>query len=162
MTIHFCIGIFFFAILTNLSIHTYNRLGAVIFLTILFLLAGPLYISSIKNFIRLILGKPSIILSREYYIDKINGITIKWEDINSISSSKYSHWTFLTFKLHDDTLIFRQIKNPIYNLFVRLESLLTKTTFKTNSSFILGDNDDIYRSVFDYYKSSTPNKKTSH
>jgi hypothetical protein len=139
VTLHFFIGLFFFGLMATILIQTPNKLAGIVFMTILMLLAGPVNLSFIKCFLRMLNKKSPLILTNEYYIDNINNIKIKWQEITNVGSANIGQWTFLTFNLTDNSIFFRQIKNPIYNLLFRLEYLLTKTSLKTNTTFILGD-----------------------
>ena len=157
VTIHFCTGLVFFGLLATVLIQTPNKIAGIVFVTILLLIVGPVYFLSVRNFVRLLLGQSCLILNREYYIDNINDIKIKWTEINSIGSSAFGQWTFLTFNLTDNSIVSRQLRNPIYRLLLRLESILTKSSFKTNSSFIRGDNKEVFWTVFNYHKNIQTN-----
>ena len=112
----------------------------------------------IINFYRYVVKKPSIELTNEYYFDNLNNIKIEWRNISEIDLIKYRNWTFITFNLDDKEKVFNQIKNPILKLIFRIESTLSSKNWKTNISYVKGENQDIFETINEFHKKNNGNK----
>ncbi|SCZ01190.1 hypothetical protein SAMN02927903_03358 [Flavobacterium caeni] len=160
MTINYCsknVGINFFIILIFFIIpfcflfFNFSKPATVIFSLVLILLGYSSVFIFIKSFVRNILKLPAIELTNEHYIDHINGIKVSWKAISNISTSSIGQWTFINFELNDYSIFFKQIRNPIQNLFFRLEKIATGSPMKTNISLVKGKNEEIFWKVFNFY-----------
>jgi hypothetical protein len=138
-----------------LSLLFFPKPAGYIFAGALLIIAGQPSFIMIKSFVRFLNKKPAIELTSEFYIDHLNGVKIDWKNIKTISSTNYGQWTFLCFDLIDNSIFYRQIKNPIQSLFIKLETLLTKISMKTNISLVKGNNKEIYWTIFNHQKSTS-------
>jgi endonuclease V-like protein UPF0215 family len=91
-------------------------------------------------------------LTNEYYFDNLNNVKIEWRNISEIDLIKYKNWTFITFNLIDKGKVFNQIKNPILKLIFRIESTLSFKNWKTNISYVKGENQDIFETINEFHK----------
>ena len=81
-------------------------------------------------------------ITEREYIDNLNGIILKWDDVESLTMRS----SFIEFYLKADNSFYKNLKNPIKRWFYRIDSR-GKNTFHTNIRFAEGKNDDIYKKI---------------
>jgi len=150
--LNFAIILCFYIIPIIFLLSSPPKLAIYIFLLILLIITGPFCFLMVNNFFRFLFNKAAVEITDEFYIDHLNGIKIAWNNINHIGTTNYGQWTFLNFDLIDQDIFYKQIHNPVQNIFFRLENFLTKTTFKTNISLVKGDNKEIFWTIFNRHK----------
>lgn len=101
---------------------------------------------------RFTLNKPVIELTNDYYIDYISSVKIRWKDINCLKESGFDGWSFLEISMYENQLFFTQIRNPIHRVVLKSVAWSSNYTFRTNISFVNGDNEEIRRRVSNYQR----------
>lgn len=150
-TINFIIAVGFIILLIILATNV-NKTAAIIFIVVMIAIGGQGMFMFIKSFLLFVSGKPAIVLTKDYFIDNSTGIKIGWSDINNITSYNFNGRTFLAFDLIDNSIIYKQILNPIQNGLLRINAALSKKSFMTNLSFLKGKNADIFEKVNNFYR----------
>ena len=152
--VNFIVAIGGLILLTILAtkIHT---VAAIVFIIVLLVIGGQGMFMFIKSFFLFVSKKPAIVLTQECFIDNSMGIKIKWADVNAISIYKFNGRPFLAFDLVDNSIIYRQVLNPIQNIALRLNAAWSKKSFMTSLSFLKGDNIGIFETVDSYNRTVT-------
>jgi len=150
-TVNFLIAVGFFILLVVLAIKV-HKTATIIFIVVLVTIGGHGIFMFIKSFFLFVSGKAAIVLTKEYYVDNSMGIKISWSDINDITTYNFNLRTFLAFDLSDNMIIYKQIRNPIQNVFLKINAGLSKKSFMTNLSFLKGKNSDIFETVNKFYQ----------
>lgn len=150
-TVNFIIAVAFFILLVILATNV-HKTTAIIFIVVLIAVGGQGMFMFIKSFLLFVSGKPAIVLTKKYFIDNSSGVKISWSDINNITNYNFNGRTFLAFDLIDNSIIYKQIFNPIQNGLLRINAALSKKSFMTNLSFLKGKNADIFENVNNFYR----------
>ena len=150
-TVNFIVAIggLILLIILATQIHT---TAAILFIIVLLAIGGQAMFMFIKSFFLFVSKKPALILTNECFIDNSMSIRIPWIDINAVSIYKFNGRAFLAFDLVDNSIIYRQVLNPMQNIFLRLNAALTKKSFMTSLSFLKGDNAGIFETVDSYHQ----------
>jgi len=154
---NFLVAVGFFILLIILLIQIHTTAGT-IFVLILLAIAGQGMFTFVKSFVLFTLKQPAIILTQEYFVDNSMGIKIRWTDMNAISVYNFNGRVFLAFNVTDNSIIFRQVLNPIQNVFLRINAALSKKSFMTNFSVLKGKSSEIFDVVSNYYQNTAKNQ----
>ena len=156
-TVNFIIAVGFFILLVILATNV-HKTAAIIFVIVLVAVAGQGMFMFIKSFASFVSGKPAIVLTKENFIDNSTGVKISWTDIKNITIYNFNGRAFLAFDLIDNSIIYKQILNPIQNGFLRINAALSKKSFMTNFSFLKGKNAEIFEKVNNFYQTALENE----
>gem|GEM_PF-5478663 len=109
----------------------------------------PRIICFTRALVRTIQKKPAITLTSEYFIDHYYGVKIRWSNINKMSRMYY-RWTFCAFDLKDPAEVYRQIKDPVIMVAVKMATYFPRSSFKTIVSIVDGRDGDVYEAIEKY------------
>ncbi len=109
----------------------------------------PRIICFTRALIRTIQKRPAITLTPEYFIDHYYGVKIQWSNINKMSRMYY-RWTFCAFDLHNPAEVYRQIKDPVIMVAVKMDTYFPRSSFKTIITIVDGRKADVYEEIEKY------------
>jgi hypothetical protein len=102
----------------------------------------------IKTFIAFVLKKPAIVLTKDFYRDNVQNIIIPWGEIKDIRITTLKV-SFLTIAVKNNSVIYKQVQNPIKKFFMWSNTFSGKPLM-TNLSLLKGKNKDILNIVKEF------------
>jgi hypothetical protein len=120
-------------------------------ISFMIIVTALLFFRIVKYFIRLISGKPALVITENNFFDFQTGLTIEWKDIENFSLDGYRS-KYISIKLNNREKYISLFKNPLARLYYRLHSKLFHGTFTFNVDFLKGKNENILEILNDYLK----------
>ncbi|SEO01648.1 hypothetical protein SAMN05444671_2764 [Flavobacterium sp. CF108] len=100
--LYFILCLVFFILPLTLIIRKSSEIKLLVYPIILITICGYYYYRIFKAFIHIVIGKPIIEFTSEKYIDNLNGVSIKWKDVQRISLENRKA-PFIIFTLKNDS-----------------------------------------------------------
>ncbi len=121
-----------------------NKIGLFVLYITTFILLTPSFLKILKAFVRLILNKPGIRLTKFRLYDYLNNIDLRWADIKQLSPFDLRWWSYLSVENLSEPILPKQSKNPLTYLFLLKKMFIKRRRIlKINLFLLKGKNTDI-------------------
>jgi len=131
-----------------LTVTTFKGYAFIVIMTAILLF---LTIRIVRYFIRLVLKKPALVLSKENLFDFQTGLTFNWKDIKKFKMGTFKITT-ISVELYDNDKYIALFRNPIKRFIYRISSKIFNETFTFNISMLEGNNGMILNRLETYLK----------
>jgi hypothetical protein len=134
-----------------------NKLKMLLIIAFTFLVMLPTFSGIFRAFLRLVLKKPAIRLTKFRFYDHIHNVDFRWADVKQLSTNKLSWWSYLSIENLAIPIIRQQINNPLKYIYWVVERFINRRKIRKINLFILqGKNSEILSEIIMYsYAKST-------
>ena len=128
-----------------------NKLKLLLIIAFTFLVMIPTFSRIFRAFLRLVLKKPAIGLTKFRFYDHIHNVDFRWADVKQLPTNKLSWWSYLSVENLAIPIIHHQIKNPLKYIYLVVERFINRRKIRKINLFILqGKNSEILSDIIMY------------
>ena len=128
-----------------------NKLKLFLIFAFTFLFMIPTFSRIFRAFLRLVLKKPAIQLTKFRFYDHIHNVDFRWADVKQLPTNKLSWWSYLSVENLAIPIIHHQIKNPLKYIYLVVERFINRRKIRKINLFILqGKNSEILSDIIMY------------
>ena len=130
---------------------TNNQLKLFALITFTIVILTPAFLMVFQAFLRLILNKPAIRLTKFRLYDHLNHVDFRWGDVKKTAQSNINSWAYISTENLDVPIIFKEIKNPIKYVYLLCVRFIKRRKIrKINLILLKGKNVDILSDIIRY------------